>query len=1067
MSLSTLKKAVCLAALGMMPLFAGAEDIDLFQGGTELTGNSPNILIVLDNSANWSRNDQQWPGGIKQGEAELSALAKVLERHQGDLRIGLMMFTEGQQTNGGGYVRFGIRNIEFTQDGTVNGTTNAAKLKAILDGIRPRFDNPVEKVSAAQANYSNVMYEAYRYFGGMNMYASPIDNKRDYSGNGAYNVSPYTAGNVPGNALSGSGATQYQSPLGVDAPCSKNYIIFIGNGYPSRDSDPSSYGDTRVNQLFNKGQLYAAKKINYADEWARFLKDHGVEATCTGTGEDRICVDGTITTYTIDVYNAKQDLEQTQLLKSMAAAGGGDYFAAKSETDIIGALNTILNDVQAVDSVFTSASLPVSVNTQGTYLNQIYMGVFRPEEGGRPRWMGNLKQYRFGITTDAAGRDQLYLADSTQDNNGKPNPAVNMVTGFVKPDAVSYWSTKNTSDPFWSFRPKGVGGMYDAPDGDLVEKGGAAQKLRELRPNRTEVATVRKMLTCTQLDGCTSSSLENFSTANSSLVAKINSVGGNTSLIDWIRGKDNRDDENFNNAFNDVRASIHGDVLHSRPLVINYGDTKGLVAFYGSNDGTLRAVKAGNTSADGSELWSFVSSEHYGALGRLYNNQPLIKYPNTPEGLLPEPTKRNYYFDGNIGVYQSANLETTQIFVSMRRGGRAIYALDVSNPQNPAFMWKRSHRSPGFSELGLTFSEPKVAAIKSGNAQCNLRDPSTYRLVLIFGAGYDAAEEDKLPGQVRAPQMGRGVFVLDATSGNIVKFLEPTNSGTKYSFAADVTLLDTDSDACIDRLYAVDTGGNIHRYDLSNADPSVWPFYHVAQLGDIEGDGGSNDRKFLYPVDPLIGYEGTSQVTYLMGGTGDRESPRDTTVQNHFFMIKDTLAANQTGTLPAEYPRKLADLQQVTVFDPNSPQAINPYAEGFKGWYLPLAATGEKAVNAPLTVAGVTYFGTNIPKAASNQCTPNLGEARGYALNFLNGTAAAGDRDQNGSVGQRDLYANFIGGGLPPSPVTGVVKVDSKYVRFVIGSGGTGNESSAIQGHQVQANPNSNRTRVYWYFKKD
>ncbi|MDO9174927.1 MAG: hypothetical protein Q7V62_08975, partial [Actinomycetota bacterium] len=189
--------------------------------------------------------------------------------------------------------------------------------------------------------------------------------------------------------------------------------------------------------------------------------------------------------------------------------GGGKYFAATSKVAIQDALSRILNEIQAVNSVFTSASLPVSVNTQGTYLNQIYMGVFRPDSTGAPRWMGNLKQYKFGLTTDASGNDTIFLADADG------NAAVNSVSGFVDPSARSYWS-KSTSPAagFWAFSPSGPGGQYDSPDGDLVEKGGAAQRLRDIGP------TARTMYTCTS---CTTSGAtpQLFDTANASLVTAL------------------------------------------------------------------------------------------------------------------------------------------------------------------------------------------------------------------------------------------------------------------------------------------------------------------------------------------------------------------------------------------------------------------------------------------------------------------------------------------------------------------------------------------------------------------
>lgn len=656
-------------------------------------------------------------------------------------------------------------------------------------------------------------------------------------------------------------------------------------------------------------------------------------------------------------------------------------------------VNPGVDDMRQAATLRSSPILPFSADRPGIRLNQAFLLEHRANESGRPYWSTELKQYRLGMTTDADGKNQIYLADPMKD--GKSSAAA-------------------------------------VPE----EKSGA----------------MHVWLTCTGENGCPSTALEAFSADNSRLLVRLAESGMNADFIERVKeagkegGKNKAEGKNCDVVLSDAPRSRH--------TAINHGQ-QGIVVYYFSSDGMLHAVKAGNVSATGTRLWSFISSEQYENLGRLYKNQP-------------QRDERLYAFDGNIGVYQSADLKKTHLFVSLRRGGRAIYAFDVSDPVNPNFLWKRSHRNPGFSELGLSFSEPRVAAIKRKEAPaCDLRNAATYQPVLIFGAGYDANEEDKQPGQVRTPQMGRGVFVLDAANGNLVKFLQPTNSGKKHSFAADVALLDTDSDACIDRIYAADTGGNIHRYDLPNADAHGWQGYHLAQLGDIEEDGGNNDRKFLHPVDAVIGYEGTGQVIYLMGGTGDSETPHDTTVQNHFFMIKDTISVSHAGDLPAAYPRKLANLDQVTVFDSRSDQVIDPYAAEFKGWYLPLSASGEKAVNAPLTVAGVTYFGTNIPKPLNKQCAPNLGEARGYALTFLNGTAAAGDRNQDGSVNERDLFAEFIGGGLPPSPVTGVVKIEEKYVRFVIGSGGTGGRASAIEGHQVQVNPNSNRTRVYWYFKKD
>ncbi|NIN36668.1 MAG: hypothetical protein GTO60_16870, partial [Gammaproteobacteria bacterium] len=93
--------------------------------------------------------------------------------------------------------------------------------------------------------------------------------------------------------------------------------------------------------------------------------------------------------------------------------------------------------------------------------------------------------------------------------------------------------------------------------------------------------------------------------ATGSIIASTGSASGAelTNLVEWVRGQDNFEDENGDGFTVDVRASIHGDVLHSRPAVVNYnrhGNDNDVFVFYGSNDGIFRAIKGGfNQSAAG------------------------------------------------------------------------------------------------------------------------------------------------------------------------------------------------------------------------------------------------------------------------------------------------------------------------------------------------------------------------------------------------------------------------------------------------------------------------------------
>ncbi len=148
-------------------------------------------------------------------------------------------------------------------------------------------------------------------------------------------------------------------------------------------------------------------------------------------------------------------------------------------------------------------------------------------------------------------------------------------------------------------------------------------------------------------------------------------------LIDWARGTDNLGNESGPGGTTTIRPTVHGDVLHSRPVALNYGGSPPrVVVFYGSNDGMLRAVEGKQTGTGaGNELWAFVAPETLGKLNRLRDEAPKLIIPSNPAG---SATNKDYFLDGPIGAYQEG--ATAIIYVAARRGGNFIYAIDVSNP---------------------------------------------------------------------------------------------------------------------------------------------------------------------------------------------------------------------------------------------------------------------------------------------------------------------------------------------------------------------------------------------------
>src|SRR4030095_6684360 len=196
-----------------------------------------------------------------------------------------------------------------------------------------------------------------------------------------------------------------------------------------------------------------------------------------------------------------------------------------------------------------------------------------------------------------------------------------------------------------------------------------------------------------------------------------------------------------------------GDCLHSRPVALNYGGSPPrVVVYYGANDGMLRAIEGKQTGTGaGNGLWAVFAPEGRSKLTRRRQQSPSVILPSNPAGSV---NNKDYFLDGPIGAYQEGS--TAIIYVAARRGGKFIYAIDVSDPDNPKFKFKLSPSTSGMSTLGQTWSIPKVTKVRDGSA--------SGKVVLVFGGGYDTAEDTDTVGST-----GRGVYVVDALTGMVIK----------------------------------------------------------------------------------------------------------------------------------------------------------------------------------------------------------------------------------------------------------------------------------------------------------
>lgn len=1057
----------------LLPLFllissvVQAEDIDLFVGSNPpAAADYPNVIILIDNTSNWSANNQGWVGAV-QGRAELDAIITVVNSlapsgQDAAINLGIMMLTQGKgQTPSGGYVRSKVKPMTVA---------NRTALTTLLANIN--VNSPAETVPSS-TGYDQAMFEVFKYFGGYtsvananaNVAGSPVS--ANYFGAKRYAGDPdpftdSTAFTDPGTKLTYSPII---SPSASLTCAGKNYVIIIGNGWPSPSERNGNtfIGDTLLaNVGGNTAQIYATgnSDVRYADEMSRFLFQTDVSAA---PGKQNVI------TYAIDVYKNHPSAELTTLLKSMSqGVGGGAYYKATSAAEIVDGLGSIFAAIQTKNSAFASVSLPVSVNTQGTYLNQVFIGMFRPDGSAKPRWFGNLKQFRLAYVDGV-----LKLVDSQATT--PPTSAISTSgSGFINECAVSYWTpAKGTADGYWANLTEANCPTYAAtsntPDGNVVEKGGQAYKLRAITP------VSRAVKTCAVSGTSCATALTDFNSGNAAITK---TTLGNasmtdaerTTLIDWARGVNTESAAigvpSGTTALTPtalaakMRPSSHGDVVHSRPVAINFAandsDPAKVVVFYGGNDGMFRAVNGNrNTGVQvggkdpGDELWSFVAPESYGMFTRLKDNAPAIKFPNIVSATA---TPKTYGFDGPVTGYRTSN--SAWIYATMRRGGRMLYAFDVpaANPQSPTLKWRvgcpnqandTGCTSTGVNGIGQTWAVPTI--VKSAGY---VDGAGANKPMLIMGGGYDTCEDSDTPtAACKASGKGHAIYLLDADTG-LVKQTFATEGGV----VGDITIL-KDNAGLATYAYASDLSGNVYRISgaanapIGSVVPGLWTIKKIAALGGT----GASARKFLFGPDVVT--EGG--VNYVLLGSGDREKPltyygNALAVQDYFFMLKDvptdpTWLISESVTCSGDNLCMGSLLAITTTATPTAAQL-----SAKKGWALQLTSK-EKVVTSSLTIFGTVYFSTQEPsQALAGSCTPDLGYARTYSINF---------RNAKGLNGERSVH--LVGDGLPPSPVAGLVTLDDgSTVPFCIGCSGT----SSLEGSEPPIPPTAvqPKARVFW-----
>lgn len=465
------------------------------------------------------------------------------------------------------------------------------------------------------------------------------------------------------------------------------------------------------------------------------------------------------------------------------------------------------------------------------------------------------------------------------------------------------------------------------------------------------------------------------------------------------------------------------------------------VVYVGANDGMLHAFN-GNTDGDGAgvELFAYVPAGVYGNLSALTATDYTATHKYFVDG---PPTVGDAYISGGWKTYLVGGLGA---------GGKSIYALDVSNPDNfqlTDVKWEFTD-----TDLGFTFGKPQIAPI------------SATQWAAIFGNGYDSSSNSAV------------LYIVNLSSGALIariptpvdNALSDTPNGLSTPY-----LYDSDGDQIVDVIYAGDLQGNLWKF-INNS--GIWSIGNdndpLFRARNSDGDVQSITTQPTVVVDDdnrLMIYFGTGRYLEIDDLTNDE-------VQS-FYGIWD-----QSTTEPGIVPR--SDLLQQEITTTGSSRTVTTESfdlETHRGCYLDLPATLHQPSERIIATTLVKMFSTIQDRLLVTTATPNSDPCgKGGTSWFMELNLSCGrleqspfDLDQNGLPDVENVSGIQLNpaGGIFGEPLwlenpsnnpseEGGEPTRSAYKIFTGTSGTTQKVDNFIEPINEEEEGEPTRRRIYW-----
>ncbi|QIL20171.1 PilC/PilY family type IV pilus protein [Thermomonas sp. HDW16] len=475
------------------------------------------------------------------------------------------------------------------------------------------------------------------------------------------------------------------------------------------------------------------------------------------------------------------------------------------------------------------------------------------------------------------------------------------------------------------------------------------------------------------------------------------------------------------------RAYPIGDIVDSSPAYVEDSKT----VYIGANDGMLHAINADSASSTrGKVLFSYVPKGiDFAAMANLSSTA----------------YDHRYFVDGQIDVISKANQGNNKNILvgALGRGGRGVFALDVTNPSSMAasnVVWDNTINGNDITtepNMGYVLG---AVRIRKGNGG------KTFAFV---------------PNGIDSPNGSATLFVYQlGANGNVVstsRLVADTGGNGLMSLG----MADLNADGTVDTVYGGDLKGNVWRWDFSDATGLV-PTSAVKLFQAVDSIGTPQ------PITGGLAVSRDAGGSIFIGfGTGRFISSNDvpgvaTQLTQSIYGIKDigslisSRANLQARTIP--YSGTTASGAQARGFEAHS-----ALPGGKQGWYIDLA-TPERVTSAP-TVYGAAMFVSSVIPATGSDCQGATGSGFLNAIDIFTGTSGESGSYFNttGTVTNAGGTTGILGsiaitGGMPTEANITSLLATVGTGAFSSENGGAGNTNST----QIKPPSGGAPSRVKW-----